>query len=190
MLIRRRQRVVPLPSWRWSRPPASASFFFTLLFLPCFFYLYFINDMLISTILYYLLFFSVDKNIKNHKVPPQNVSHVNFYFSLSAKIIKYTKMPAGCRPQLSAARCGPHPPPPPRYATGTRCKDQVFAVVVCLSYLDTMLLLHTSMLLHNTPQLPATNRVKQNSTRCAIQLRYTQWQGQCTTTAHDALTHR
>ena len=55
----------------------------------------------------------------------------------------------------------------------TRCKDQVFAVVVCLSYLDTVLL-HTSMLPHNTPQLPATNRVKQNSTRCAIQLRYTQ----------------
>ena len=56
----------------------------------------------------------------------------------------------------------------------TRCKDQVFAVVVWLSYLDNMLLLHTSMLPHNTPQSPATNRVKQNSTRCAIQLRYTQ----------------
>ena len=79
-------------------------------FLPCFFYLYFINDMLISTILHYLFFFSVDKEIK--KMPPQNVSHVNFFFSLSAKIIKYTKMPAGCSPQLCAARCGPHPPPP------------------------------------------------------------------------------
>ena len=71
-------------------------------------------------------------------MPPQNVSHGSFFsLSLSAKIIKYTKMPAGCRGSSRRHIVGrhivgggsaasnyvlrgadrTHSPPPPRYAT-------------------------------------------------------------------------
>ena len=79
-------------------------------FLPCILYLYFINDMLISTILYYLLFFSVDKNLK--KCRPKMCRMLIFFFSFGQNYKIYKNAcrlppPTMCRPVQTAPTAPP-----------------------------------------------------------------------------------